>query len=359
MKHVLDPPNRRIGPPFRAWGQFGGLLATKAFGTLPGKFLTANTGIQTFGASGDFTGAGLTFSVNSVAGAAINSSTGVVSFDTDVIAPQASMLIVVTVTNAVGSDTSGFNLDIIVVPETAPDQMGAPSLAVDGPTQITATPAAAPPDGGSSITEYDLRYRTTPADAGTTQQNVTSLVAITLLTASTEYEVQTRAQNAVGNGAWSVGATETTAVVAPTVSVMRSSDTVPYSTVAGSTLATIGGIKGGTLTLEDPDAADFQIDGIGLENVAQLNFDGTRAVTVRRTKATDSATARFDLTVEATLPTLIISLSALVDGETFGQLVPGADVEATVGGVAPTARSSPLPASCAQAARPAKTSPLD
>jgi len=92
---------------------------------------------------------------------------------------------------------------------SAPGQMAAPTLVVDSDTQITATLAADPADGGSPIASYDLRYSTDEA-TWTDVIGVTSPHVITGLAASTLYYVQTRAVNAVGAGAWSASATATT-----------------------------------------------------------------------------------------------------------------------------------------------------
>ena len=92
---------------------------------------------------------------------------------------------------------------------TVPAQMAAPSLVVDSATQITATKAADPGDGGSAITSYDLRYSTDQA-TWTESIGFTSPLAVTGLTASTLYYIQTRAVNGVGAGAWSASASATT-----------------------------------------------------------------------------------------------------------------------------------------------------
>ena len=100
----------------------------------------------------------------------------------------------------------------------APDQMAAPSLVVDSDTQITATLAADPPTNGTPITSYDLRYSTDEA-TWTELTGITSPRAITGLTGSTLYYVQSRAvasDASPAQGAWSASATATTDV-SPTV----------------------------------------------------------------------------------------------------------------------------------------------
>lgn len=87
-----------------------------ATGGLADQSFTENTGIQTYDASVDFAGDNLTFSVNSVAGVSINPSSGVVSFNTDVLALQSGTSIIVTATNSGGSDASGLSLEITAAP---------------------------------------------------------------------------------------------------------------------------------------------------------------------------------------------------------------------------------------------------
>jgi hypothetical protein len=133
---------------------------------------------------------------------------------------------------------------------TAPAQMAAPSLAVDSQTQITATLAADPADGGSPITSYDLRYSTDDA-TWTDVIGVTSPEAITGLTAGTLYYVQARAVNVVDNGPWSTSATATT-----------SAATAPAAFTSGQWTATTGS-----------GASEIDI------NITALPSDGGSAIT--------------------------------------------------------------------------------
>ena len=85
-----------------------------------------------------------------------------------------------------------------------PGQMAAPTLSVVSASQIDATLAAAPADGGATITSYEMRY-------SLDQQNWTVLAGLVAgetrallgLLASTVYYVQTAARNVVGLGPWS------------------------------------------------------------------------------------------------------------------------------------------------------------
>ena len=100
---------------------------------------------------------------------------------------------------------------------TPPPPPGAPTAVAQGPTQIDLSWSAPSDHGGGPITAYDLRHIETGADAnwtlvedvwvtgsGTLQHSLTGL------TGSTEYDVQVRAVNAVGESEWSATATGTT-----------------------------------------------------------------------------------------------------------------------------------------------------
>lgn len=93
-----------------------------------------------------------------------------------------------------------------VVP-TVPGQMLAPSLVV-GDGTIAVTRAAAPSDGGSPITGYDLFYSADQV-SWTEVVMATNPQTISGLTNGTPYYVETRAKNAVGPGARSPSRTAT------------------------------------------------------------------------------------------------------------------------------------------------------
>lgn len=90
---------------------------------------------------------------------------------------------------------------------TAPAQMSAPTLS-SGNGTIAVTRAADPSNGGSAITGYDLRYSTDQSTWNAVAMS-SNPQTITGLANGTLYYVQTRANNAIGNGAWSLSATAT------------------------------------------------------------------------------------------------------------------------------------------------------
>lgn len=144
----------------------------------------------------------------------------------------------VTATNAVDTATDGFS---IAVPATlfAPSTMSAPTITATSDTAISVDLAAAPNDGGSAITSYDLRY-STDQENWTTITGVSDPQAVTGLSASTTYYVQARALNAVGAADWSPSGSATTAAA----------DTAPSAfTSAMWTLADSPSAGGDTLSI--------------------------------------------------------------------------------------------------------------
>lgn len=89
---------------------------------------------------------------------------------------------------------------------TAPLQMAAPTLTSTA-TRITITKAADPANGGSAITGYDFRYSTDGGTNWSTPAALTSPQTVSGFTpGATGMLVQERANNAIGNGAWSTSA---------------------------------------------------------------------------------------------------------------------------------------------------------
>jgi len=131
--------------------------------------------------------------------------------------------------------TAGPVVCAAVGPATAPAQMSAPTLAaIDA--SIAVTRAADPSNGGSAITGYDLRY-STDESTWTTVAMTTNPHTVSGLTNATLYYVQTRANNAIGNGAWSASASATPAAVvsAPLSDTFAATDGTNLSAHAADT----------------------------------------------------------------------------------------------------------------------------
>lgn len=91
--------------------------------------------------------------------------------------------------------------------------MNAPIVTTSGETSISVDRADAPDDGGSAITSYDLRWQP-DGGAWTTVSGIGDPQSIGGPVPSTLHHVQTRAVNAVGQGAWSASGYAVTADVA-------------------------------------------------------------------------------------------------------------------------------------------------
>ena len=124
--------------------------------------------------------------------------------------PSNAVEVTAFVLHVRGLTDNSATLTLMTDVPTIPDVPTTPTLIVHNQTQITAV-GVAPDDGGASISSYDWRHKRT-ADAGWTDRldetNLTQL--FTGLDAGTEYEVQFRATNSVGNSVYSLSATATT-----------------------------------------------------------------------------------------------------------------------------------------------------
>ena len=107
---------------------------------------------------------------------------------------------------------------------TAPDAPAAPTLTV-GDGQLVVS-WRAPADNGAPIVGYDVRHRAVGSGVWAERSGTSAATSLTItgLTNGTTYEVQVRAGNAVGKGAWSASATGTPVSVpsrpaAPTLTV--------------------------------------------------------------------------------------------------------------------------------------------
>ena len=114
-----------------------------------------------------------------------------------------------------------------------PAALGAPTVsATAGSTMSLDVSWTAPGNTGKpAITSYDLRYRVGSSGSWTDgpQDETGTTAAISALTADTEYQVQVRASNAEGDGAWSpsgTGSTGSTSVPTVYVSFEQSTYTV-------------------------------------------------------------------------------------------------------------------------------------
>ena len=120
-------------------------------------------------------------------------------------------------TNSVGNSDYSLSATATTNAAFSPSTPAAPTLTVNSQTQITAL-GVVPYDGGAIISGYDWRHKRT-ADAGWTDRlDETNLTQVfTGLDLGTEYEVQFRATNSVGDSNYSSSAIATTGAVPDTV----------------------------------------------------------------------------------------------------------------------------------------------
>ena len=174
----------------------------------------------------------------------------------------------VTVTASDGKATADATVTITVTDVNEPPGIpAAPSvIATAGSSTSLDVSWTAPTNTGPAIASYDLQYREGASGSFTAgPQDVTgSSAAIASLMANTSHQVQVRATNAEGDGAWSFSGTGRTGNSSPAFSGATADRSVPENTAAGQDVGavlTATDTDGDTLTytLEGADAASFDI----------------------------------------------------------------------------------------------------
>ena len=175
----------------------------------------------------------------------------------DGISTDQFVTLTLTVTDS-GGLTDTATVDVTVSADTAPAAPNAPTVSAGSSTSLSVT-WTEPADGGSTITAYDVRHIETSADE-TVDANWTVVddawtsgtltYTIMGLSADTEYDVQVRAVNSIGDGGWSSTGTATTDTATTTNQAPTASATGNPTTVAGGGDVTLDG------TANDPDTGD-------------------------------------------------------------------------------------------------------
>ena len=207
----------------------------------------------------------------------------------------------------------------------APNRPAAPVVTLSaGDGKLTAT-WAAPANGGSTITDYDVQWRTasqTWDEAETAGQSDTAAATtttheITGLTNNTEHTVRVRAGNDAGDGPWSAEASETP--VASITQVTAEFGAASYTALEGRGAVTI------TVNLSADPERSVNVPITVTENGGAGNGDYTRSatsVTINSgdTSATFTVTATDDLVYdgEDNDETLALGFGTLPDGVSPG-----------------------------------------
>lgn len=102
--------------------------APSAAGPLSNQSFTQGTGVQTYDPSAEFSGPSLVYSINTVTGVSINSSTGVVSVNTGTTGVLSGQTITVTATNNANSASLSFSLNVTAASSTVTIPNGGTTL---------------------------------------------------------------------------------------------------------------------------------------------------------------------------------------------------------------------------------------
>ena len=202
--------------------------------------------------------------------------------------------------------------DTITVTLNVTDQ-DEPPLTMNQPA-VSATPASTPSlevswteptnTGRPNIDSYDLQYReVTTGDFIDGPQNQSGMsAAIGNLTADTEYEVQVRATNAEGDGAWSVAGGGTTGTTTPGITVSETALTVTEEETTGDSYTVVLDSQptaAVTVTVAGHAGTDVTPNPTTL-TFATSNWNTAQTVTVTAGDDTDTTTDMVTLTHSAT-----------------------------------------------------------
>ena len=189
----------------------------------------------------------------------------IVSVDPANAAGNNQYVVVVTATSGAGEREKTTTQTITVtVTDVAGEAPGKPAAPTVTPASVSSLSVnwSAPANAGPAITDYDVQYREGTSgnwsDAGHTGTATTA--TLTGLSENTSYQVQVRATNADGTGAWSdAGSGTTDANAAPTFTSSATFDAAENQTSAGEVVAT------------DSDSDD-DITGYAITGGADMDF---------------------------------------------------------------------------------------
>ena len=256
---------------------------------------------------------------------------------------------VVEVTATSGTGTREMTADQTItvtvtdVDTEAPGKPGAPTVSAGSATSLRVN-WSAPSNAGPPITGYDVRHRTSSPEGSWTEKNVPSIAAvIENLSENTSYDVQVRATNAEGTGAWSDSGNGTTdaAAILPTLSVADAEgdedDGVEFTAtltagVSGKVTATwTASIESGDtavaadLATTKTGGVEFDADATEATFTVPVNDDTTdednETFTVTLSAVSDNAQLATDPTATGTIddddptPTVTVADAAATEGD--------------------------------------------
>ena len=174
--------------------------------------------------------------------------------DADDSGTNNTYVVDVTATSGAGTRvmtaTQTITVTVTDVDTEAPGKPGTPTVSAGSATSLRAS-WSAPSNAGPPITRYDVRHRTSSPEGSWTEKNVPSIAAvIENLSENTSYDVQVRAINAEGTGAWSDSGNGTTDAAADAANAAPAFGSSAARNVAENTTAVV------TVTATDSDADD-------------------------------------------------------------------------------------------------------
>ena len=184
---------------------------------------------------------------------------------------------VVDVTATSGTDTrvmtatQTITVTVTDVSGEAPGKPGAPTVSSASATSLSVS-WSAPTNAGPAITDYDYRHRTTSPQGSWTEVTGTTITTLSAtigsLAENTSYDVQVRATNDEGTGAWSDAGSGST-------------DAAPSDDCPENNTTTCVVDVGGSVTGEIDQALDVDWFAVDLESGTRYQFDVEGADTGR------------------------------------------------------------------------------
>ena len=204
----------------------------------------------------------------------------IVSVDPANAAGNNQYVVVVTATSGAvereKTATQTITVTVTDVGGEAPDKPAAPNVSAASATSLNVN-WSAPDNAGPAITDYDHRHRTASPEGNWTEVTGATSTALSATIAGladgTAYDVQVRATNDEGTGAWSDSGTESTdANAAPAFSSSATFDAAENQTVAGTVEASDSDTGDNITGYEITGGADQGAFSIGSSS-GELTFD--------------------------------------------------------------------------------------